>query len=613
MALIAGEVFAAPLPAARPGHWLWTSPHARLGWWGRAGEPDGHNLTSPDSPLRIAADVRLDDRVALAAALGADPHRRTDADLLLLAYGKWGEACLDRLFGDFAFIIWDGAAGTLFGARDHFGVAPFFYRDKGTGMAVASRLADITDHADLVEASGAQLFVMGIEDDPAATILKGVQKLPAGHKLRWTAGRLTTSPYWRCEPLPLPAGEDFAQGFRERLVAAVDDRMGGRHPVGAMLSGGLDSSSIVSIAATALGSRRSALQTFSFAYPHGSPFDERSYVESVLTAHSPSPHFVDMTQVKPLSGVAPLLDGRNDLFFAPGAAKIMLLLQRAAAEGVVTMLDGHGGDEVASHGFGRLADLARTGRWLSLLRELMGVSRIFGESPWSLFAGYYVDHGRGGRTLRRLFDRGQSAKAAGPLSPMSFLNGDKAAGSGLAERLSRWRDTLSAAQASELGRHRWSVTWPGVAKGFETLRRMADSAGLSLRFPFYDRRLVSYALAVPDSEKLRNGWSRAVLRTAMTGLLPDRVRLRPSKIDFRGELAAGLAGEGRDELQALLAPAAPVGDYVDLGVARRLAEDLVAAPQAVGGADLFALWRIVVLARWLERRAALAPLPEQTP
>ena len=605
MAAIAGRVGELSPPTVADMS-SWTGQGCELSW--TEADVEG-SVSAQMGELRIVADARLDDRSSLAAALGADPSRRSDPELILAAWHKWGEACLDRLSGDFAFAIWDEVARSLFCVRDQFGVAPLYYRESAGGLVFASRAADLARPQDCIDQTQALLFIAGIDDDPATTTIAGVRRLPAAHYLRWSRGRTELATYWRCTPSDVSDHEDFATGFRERLITAVDNRMSNR-PLGAMLSGGLDSSSIVSIAATTLGPRHAALRTFSFSYPQGSPYDERNYAEAVLSKHAPSAHFVEMNGIRPLSELAGLIDGRSDMFFAPGAAKILRVLRAAADRGVATMLDGHGGDEVASHGFGRLTELARDGHWLRLLRELMGVSRTFNASPLSLLAGYYLDHGQGGRVLSRWLRKLPRGRAPLPQPAAALLNPDLARSRLVVDRMASWRETTKTAQRTEQDLHHWSVTWPGVARSFETLRRLSDQAGVALRFPFYDRRLVAYALAIPEDQKLKHGRSRAVLRDAMTGILPEAVRQRQSKINFRGELAAGLVFEGADRLHSLIDRTANVGDVIDLDVARRLTGQLFDAPQSIHGADLFALWRIYALSMWFEQRASSGAVRE---
>jgi len=114
---------------------------------------------------------------------------------------------------------------------------------------------------------------------------------------------------------------------------------------------------------------------------------------------------------------------------------------------------------------------------------------------------------------------------------------------------------------------------------------------------------VTYALAVPDREKLRNGWPRSVLRRAMEGILPPKVQWRRSKVDFGSELSMGLVRHHSDLLHEMLRDGAAIGEYVDLAAARAAVARLIASPHSAG-LDFFALWRVAFLALWLDNRRA---------
>src|SRR5690606_33337609 len=121
-----------------------------------------------------------------------------------------------------------------------------------------------------------------------------------------------------------------------------------------------------------------------------------------------------------------------------------------------------------------------------------------------------------------------------------------------------------------------------------------------IRFPFYDHRLVTYALAIPESGLLRNGWTRVTLREAMRGILPEQVRTRRTKIDFSKELGARMAED--DLLPDLIAPSSPLADYVDLPGVRKLLDDMRRNPEAIEGSDVLMLTRIAMLGMWLDDR-----------
>ena len=589
-----------------PGHTVavWTDKAVHLGCAGA----DGTSLRAAEAP-KIVADVRLDDRAALATSLGLDAGRASDVELIGRAYEKWGFDCPLHLTGDFAFAIWDTTRRQLFCARDQLGVRPFYYRADRDGLAFASRLNVIARPGESLSKSRIAGYLAGIEDSHEETIFSSIQRLPMGHWLAWSPGQLRIECYSRLAADPVPAGESFVDGFRQRFIDAVDDRSLGTIHFGAMLSGGLDSSSIVSAAARRQGREAAPLRTFSFSYPQSSRFDETEYATAVLQKYRLAPEFVDMDDIAPLDGLADLADGMDDLFFAPGLPKIARLLARARRSGVRVMLDGHGGDEVVSQGFGRLGELARERRWASLYRELRGVSAISGQSPAGLLLQFYMSQGLAAKARKWVARSGLAAKTTNQAEQAaSLLDPAFVRDSGLDERIEQWSLDHRRANASETALHLWNVSSPPVARAFETLRRAGDQVGVELRFPFYDRRLVTYALAIPDHEKLKDGWPRSVLRRAMEGILPAQVQWRRTKVDFGSELAEGLVRHHAGLLHEVLRDDAAVAEYIDLGAARARITAMMAAPDAANRLDLFAIWRVVFLALWLNNRsAALRP------
>jgi len=482
-------------------------------------------------------------------------------------------------------------------------VRPFHYRYHRGGFAFASRRLNVLAQAgDAISTARIACYLAGIDDSHEETALTAVHRLPMGHWLLWSPGRLRIERYATIAADSVSPHEDFVRGFRERFLIAVDERLHAMPHLGAMLSGGLDSSSIVSAAARR--HQGSQLRTFSFAYPRSAAYDESDYAAAVISKYGLAAVDVDMGNLAPLDGLAGLADGNDDLFFAPGLPKIARLLSAARQIGVRVMLDGHGGDEVVSHGFGRLTELARERRWLSLYRELRGIRDISGESTIGMLFQFYTRQGMAAKA-RRWFEQRtaarrptQSADDAPPLLEAGFVHE-----SGLEDRLEHWMGELRRAGRNEPSQHLWNVTSPLVARAFETLRRAGDQAGIELRFPFYDRRLVTYALAVPDREKLRNGWPRSVLRRAMEGILPPKVQWRRSKVDFGSELSMGLVRHHSDLLHEMLRDGAAIGEYVDLAAARAAVARLIASPHSAG-LDFFAVWRVAFLALWLDNRRA---------
>ena len=219
-----------------------------------------------ESRCVIAADVRLDNREELHDALGI--HRPLDsvgdAELIIAAYLAWGEGCPNRLLGDFAFALWDGRQQQLFCARDHFGMRPFYYHHAaGKRFLIASeaRAVLVSPRVPYRINKGriADFLVPQLEwIDYTSTFFEDVYRLPPGHMAVVTRDRLVTEEYWRPAPgseLGPMSDDDYREGFLEVFTRAVECRL--RAPsakIGSMLSGGMDSGSVVVVAKDLLGS-----------------------------------------------------------------------------------------------------------------------------------------------------------------------------------------------------------------------------------------------------------------------------------------------------------------------------------------------------------------------
>ena len=308
----------------------------------------------------ITADVRLDNRDALLDALGLADRRDStgDAELILIAYLEWGEQCLDRLLGDFAFAIWDPRKQQLFCARDHFGLRPFYYHHApGKRFLFASDARAILVLPQVPyrinEGRVADFLVPQLQwIDYTSTFYEGVYRLPPGHKATITLTRLEVVEYWKSEPVPEASpmsDEDYAEGLLEVLTQAVESRL--RAPagaVGSMLSGGMDSGSVVAIGKDLLGARDCGpLPTYSGVQYRDSDCAESRAIYAALTMPSISPVLVhpDAQQDRfeaLVSDIEEPFDGEFTIL------KAIYLAARDQGQRVV--LDGAGGDVVLGEG-----------------------------------------------------------------------------------------------------------------------------------------------------------------------------------------------------------------------------------------------------------------------
>jgi asparagine synthase (glutamine-hydrolysing) len=282
----------------------------------------------------LVADARIDNREELASHLDLGPAGQapSDAELILGAYQKWGPESADRLLGDFAFALWDGDRQTLFCARDHFGVRPFYYSYlPGRFFAFASEIkglfaiADVPD--DLDDSMIANYLALRLHDR-SATFYRHMRRLPAAHTLRLRAGAPEIRRYWKLDPevtLELRSPGEYAEAFRDCFRRAVKCRLRTATPaVGAALSGGLDSSSIVCSARQILAREAPAvkLHSFSAIFPgldekQTKRIDERRFIDAVLAGGAIQANFIRADQLSPLGELDRMLRRQDEPFFAP--------------------------------------------------------------------------------------------------------------------------------------------------------------------------------------------------------------------------------------------------------------------------------------------------------
>src|SRR3989442_1004237 len=223
----------------------------------------------------LHADARIDNRAELCSVLSA-PSTVTDAELILQAYARWGERCPEHLLGDFAFALWDARRGFLFCARDHFGVKPFYYHHRpGRLFAFASEIKGLLVLSDVprrLNETRVADYLVPLLEDKEITFYEGIVRLPPAHHMTVSRDGVRIEQYWALDPdreIRMKSDGEYAAAFREIFTEAVRCRLARPIPVGSMLSGGLDSSSIVFVAPKLLaedGSRE--LHTFSAIFPH---------------------------------------------------------------------------------------------------------------------------------------------------------------------------------------------------------------------------------------------------------------------------------------------------------------------------------------------------------
>ena len=563
--------------------------------------PGGHGpMGTRDGRLWITYNGEIFNYLELRDELRARGHAfatASDTEVLLAAYAEWGEDALPRLNGMFAFALYDASDRSVLCVRDRFGVKPFHYW-AGEGLfAFASEIKALLAHPRVPcradEAAVAGFLVAGALAESDATFFTEVRSLPGGHSLRVREDGAPVVRRWYTLPEPEPRPAEAAE-FRALLEDAVGLRLRSDVSVGTCLSGGLDSSSIVALTARLRGPHAAgAHRSFSIVYPEPG-LDESPHIAAVVEATGVQGSRTTPTAAELERDLPALVRSQDEPFPSASVYSQWRVMRLAAEAGVRVLLDGQGGDEVlggyAYHLGPFLAETARTRGWRAARREaaLLHENARIGRP---LLAGLLAYH-----TLpvpdglrRRAVARYASHRRLDP----ALLSPDVRArwGAPTSQR-HQPRATLLAERREGLLR----TSLPALLR-YEDRNSMAFS--VEARTPFLDFRLVERALALPASQLVHGGWTKAVLRDSMAGVLPDSVRLRRDKLGFATPERRWLR-EIAPNVRDWLGPNARAARIIRPDVLARWCAEPDEALAARPG-----LWRVLSVELWLRHLEAL--------
>lgn len=468
--------------------------------------------------------------------LGYEFISQTDTEVILAAYAEWGEKCVERLNGDWAFCIFDSKELQLFFSRDRFGVKPFFFSFNKDSFYFASEIKallsieQIEEMSLVDEESVFEFLYLGLLDHDDKTFYKGIKQLRPGHNMSLDLRTSTCRTFQFYQTEYNIERENYshkkamlhADHIRELLIDSVRLRLRSDVPVGACLSGGLDSSSIVAIARMLSGGRsdNEGLHCFTASFP-GTNIDETRYAEIVVKECSVIHHIVKPDQQGCDAFLDKLVKVQDEPFGGASVYSQYLVLQEAAKY-VRVVLDGQGSDEIfAGYRCYRVASFAESISKLSLIALIREFIYSLVNSKNELKSlqqvpFYMLNSGTKEKVYRFIKARnGQKAV----LDPnFSKTN------------VARYLDRLYARNLSEaLDYYLTCSSLPHLLR-FEDRNSMAHS--IEARVPFTDYRLVDYVNNIPSCYKIHNGWTKWLLRLAMKDILSDEIVWRKDKLGF---------------------------------------------------------------------------------
>jgi asparagine synthase (glutamine-hydrolysing) len=483
-------------------------------------EPDQGPVPVRDErrELVLAWDGRLDNREDLLALLGSRRPTEvlTDEALVLDAYARWGVTCVERLLGDFAFVLWDGRDRRLFAARDHIGVRPLHYAFDGRSLVVASRIGQVLEGARLERRLNEPMVADFLADNlnnPDETLFRDVWRVPPAHVLQHDRGARAPRVwrYWDMQERPAityRSDGEYAEHFRDVAGKAVRSRLRGPSPVGIMQSGGYDSSTIACLASEAIDGAHSSggrLAAFTAVFDDLSEKDERGYVEALAAHHGLDAHYVVADEMWTFKDATPRAGAWDEPFEGPFDGLIAGLFDRARQEGVRVVLDGIGGDMLLEGSSYYLFDLLLDRRWRTLSREV----KRWPLSGWPALMGSYV--------LAPLVRRRPPSQA---LCVPEWMSPDFAARCETERRLRASESPRRFPRPSQQKTYE-AVTWAALPNMLLWMQSEALRRGLDLRHPMLDMRVIDFFMRIPSSQRAQGRRYKPFIHRAMKDSFPQ--------------------------------------------------------------------------------------------
>ncbi len=490
---------------------LWTTPESLH---------EKQPQVSKDATVILTADVRIDNRDELFKQFDLNENDHdiiTDTDLIIWSYQKWSENCPKYIVGDYAFALWDEKQKQLFCSRSPLGIKPFYYHLDQDFFIFASEIAVIQSiapkHVQEPDIASIKSFINTTVISCQKTCFNGINRLIPAHNLIIQNKQISQQRFWFPEKIKIDNNisfEDAKKMFLDVMTQAVQCRLRSAYPIGCELSGGLDSSTVLTLAAGIESTQKVSPLS---SYYDDLSCDEQPYIESVAKK----------LNIKPIINRALSLDYKGDYSLErhyqlssdwPGSGSFLDALgvfRLAQRNNIRVVLTGQGGDHIAAGNYFMLADYLKSFRFIHLYKEMLSLNfswRMFKQYALSpLFPAYFK------RAIRRI--AGTSVKKEMSQTDLCYTEKNQKGG--------------SQAQAFDLAIITGALST--LCIDFSPQFR-AGHFNIECWHPFFDQRVIEFMLSLPASYKMKGGLSKILLREAMKGKIPDIVYERGDKAEF---------------------------------------------------------------------------------
>ncbi len=527
---------------------------------------------------------------------------QTDSEVILACYAHYGIQALEKFNGMFAFALYDMVEKKILIARDRFGVKPLYLwrlPDGGLGFASEIKIFTAIDEfrARCHHQMAYDFLTSSLQDHTNQTMFDGVVSLPAGHYIYGQTDeiierqKLPIKPYYQLPYREFKGGyDDAVHEFYNILESSVAYRMRSDVPVGASLSGGMDSSSILAVASKILhqNEKKFDMESFSACFDD-KKYDEREYIYKVIDKIKPKPNYIFPSLNNLFAELPQIIWHQDEPFSSTSIYAEWCVYKAAAQKNIKVMLGGQGADEQLA-GYHMylgvvMAGLLKHGKLFHLSREWQAIHKIHGYSHIALLMRLFGNVTPWlNKPVARLLNRTEGQ--------LNWLNFEKFP-------IKPYDSLLLAGSRTDNLRHLSSVqlksTYLPVQLHWEDRDSMAHS--IETRHPFLDYRLVEFIHSLPNEFKYNMGISKRVLKSAMKDLVPSEIINRTDKMGFVTPESNWVKSEGTVEFRAHIVAAIDASAGLLTSEVLTIFDDMVANRRPF---DYF-IWRVLSFGAWVRR------------
>jgi len=470
--------------------------------------------------------------------LGYKFKSQADTEVILAAYKEWGTDCLPKFNGMWAFALYDRRKNLLFAARDRMGVKPFYYYYDKQKFLFASEIKAILKHPEIKARPNDKIvwdfLICGLVDHSEDTFFAGIKELRPGYYLLLKNRKLSIKKFWDLDPeakIEYRDDKECAERFRELFIDSIKLRLRSDVPIGTCLSGGLDSSSIVGVVNNFLKKEGKISQlgqwqkTFSSVYNDKKypSCDEQPFIREVVKKTKVRSYLVFPSGKKLVQEIKKVIYHQDYPFSSTSIYAQWNVFRLAKQHQVKVMLDGQGADEQLAgyHPFFGIywGQLMRNFQTWALIYEAYNYSRYHRTPFYKVLKDLFIDLARKGIVGDFLARFVKNQWLEYDLFVNSWRN--------------KYQSPLMIQPTDNVFKN---ALHSGFKIGLVSLLRYEDRDSMAFsiesRVPFLDYRLVEFIYSLPDNQKIRNGQTKWVMREALKGILPEKIRTRQDKIGF---------------------------------------------------------------------------------